>query len=239
MGEVFSGHRDPFDRLETARDTSKVYDVCLRNLTLPWAHQVSTDKQLRAWREGWPHDISDLADPSEAAQRKQLHDQLRAVDNPLGGVFADDWQGISSQPVLLLFSERAHWTATRIVVAARLYAADHGGSFPRSLKDIAGRGYLESKPIDPYLEGSQGDLSAENDEFHYDPVRKIIWSVGQDGHDDRGAGRPGGYATDKDLVWRISGTIDTVPQGPRPKPGSKKKKMMRPLAAGGMGLGTP
>lgn len=228
MAQVVEGNKDPFDRIETARDTSKVYDICIRNLTLPWDKQLPTESYKKDWRAGWPLNIADLAAPDSGALVKKLHDEMRDVRNPIGKLFAVDWEGIMDAPAAALFRDRAHWTATRIIVAARLYAAEHGGAFPRTLDEISGGSYLQSAPIDPY--STKG--------FHYDPVRQIIWSVGQDGRDDGGSGRPGGAATEKDMVWRVSGEIPVIPQAPRPKPGAKKM-MMRPMSAGGMRIGAP
>ena len=111
----------------------------------------------------------------------------------MGKLFTTDWNGVIDGISMMYFRDQTHWQATRIVLASRIYAVEHGGKLAPSLKDLASASYLGQMPLDPYSGAP----------FRYDPKRKIVWSVGQDGRDDGGKDAPGSSATGKDMVYAI------------------------------------
>jgi len=69
-------------------------------------------------------------------------------------------------------------------LALRLYAADHGGSYPKTLDELVPN-YLPAVPTDPFATGSRPlKYSAA------DPAAPSVYSVGEDGADDGGSTAP-------------------------------------------------
>jgi hypothetical protein len=69
-------------------------------------------------------------------------------------------------------------------LALRLYAADHGGSYPKTLDELVPK-YLPAVPTDPFTTGSRPlKYSAA------DPAAPSVYSVGEDGADDGGSSAP-------------------------------------------------
>ena len=74
--------------------------------------------------------------------------------------------------------------AAAIQLAIRLFRMDHGGEYPRSLHDLVPE-YLPSVPLDP--------MAADDRPMGYRPdlAPPIVYSVGENGKDDGGMGKPG------------------------------------------------
>ena len=78
------------------------------------------------------------------------------------------------------FRNTAERRMTAIALAARLYAADHGGKPPAKLDDLVPK-YLPALPLDPFAAAPQ-PLKYIND-----PDKPIVYSVGEDGVDGGGS----------------------------------------------------
>jgi hypothetical protein len=69
-------------------------------------------------------------------------------------------------------------------LALRLYAADHDGTYPKSL-DALVPGYLPSLPLDPFAAGGRPLLYSAAD-----PSAPVVYSVSENGVDDGGSTVP-------------------------------------------------
>jgi hypothetical protein len=208
LDQVFMGHRNPFDRLQTAKEASGIVADCIRDLSLPWTQQKSTDEQILAWEAGWPRYFSDIVGPAGEHERKALARFLHNVDNPLGKRFTVDWGGVYDAVPAMYFRDTVHWESTRLILACRIYKLEHGGALPASLEALVGPGYLDSMPVDPYSGAP----------FKYDRGRGRIWSVGLNGVDDGGRDAPGGSANGKDLVWLVDPPVPSRSKPPAAAP---------------------
>lgn len=82
------------------------------------------------------------------------------------------------------FRSRAERRLVAVALALRLYAADHGGSYPRTLDELV-PAYLPAVPKDPFAAGDKPLLYSAAD-----PAVPLVYSVGENGADDGGSLTP-------------------------------------------------
>jgi hypothetical protein len=99
-----------------------------------------------------------------------------------------------------------------VCLAARLYAADHGGRLPASLQDLV-PDYLPSVPLDPFA-GGAATLRYVNEAA--DPQHPRVYGVGENGIDHGGV-EPDPMLTRTQLN-QISDQVRHLKRQPRPKP---------------------
>ncbi len=197
-GRILEGHPHPFDRRVTVREASALLAESIRNAARSWSAQVDVEARAERFSRGWPTEILEAAlDEVEIspARETQARKALRGVSNAYGRLAVS-----RSVPVVsgtqISFRQRADREATRVTLALRLYRLRHGGKLPPNLAALVSAGILKTVPRDPF----------SGRPLRYDPVRKVVWSVGPNGSDEGGKGTPGRFADDKaDYVWSVAG----------------------------------
>ena len=111
--------------------------------------------------------------PAEVTQNPKLH-ILAALLLPASDRFIQ-------QQFRILTERRLAATA----LALRLYAADHGGNYPRALDELVPK-YLPAVPADPFAAGGK-PLSYST---AADPAAPLVYSVGENGTDAGGSTKP-------------------------------------------------
>lgn len=143
--------------------------------------------------EDWDQ-VDRVTPEGEAEARKAL----KSVPNPFGRFYIGPSLAVLDFATQSSFKQRTNREATRLILALRLYALQSKGTLPPSLRTLVERGIIEAVPTDRFSGRA----------FHYDATRKVFWSVGPNGRDDGGRGRPGGTSTkDADFVWSAAGAL--------------------------------
>ena len=86
--------------------------------------------------------------------------------------------------VLQQFRSRTDRRLVATALALRLYAADNGGKYPRTLDELVPK-YLPAVPKDPFAAGDK-PLNYSTD----DPAAPAVYSVGEDGVDNKASQAP-------------------------------------------------
>ena len=113
------------------------------------------------------------------------------ITNPVGRIFGCSFSRYMEGD-LRVFEFRTEREAARAILASLIYER-RKGHLPTSLSELVDEGILESVPTDFF-----SDLP-----ISYSRKRRLVWSVGLDGTDDKGDGDPDHRWTGKDTVWRI------------------------------------
>lgn len=100
-------------------------------------------------------------------------------------------QGFETYPVEASFFLRALRESIRTRLALTRYRLRHGKVAP-DLSALVKEGLIEKTPLDPY----------DGATLRYDPRRKLLWSVGENGTDERGRDKRHGERTEPDIVWK-------------------------------------
>lgn len=211
--QVLAGHPRPIDPRATARDASRLVAEVIRNGERKWSAQVSVEAGASRYADDWPEEMTPFGDEEDGkkptpAQIARTRQALRRVPNPYGRLLIGQLLPVFDGAVQASFKQRADREATRLTLAARLYALRHGGKLPPSLPALVSADILSAVPTDPFSDRP----------FRYDAVRRVFWSVGPNGRDDGGKDRPGMLSSSaKDFVWSAVGHY---PSGP-PRPSSR------------------
>lgn len=187
VDKILEGHPRPFDREATVRDAVQVYLGLVQNAHGKWSEQVDVDSQVDELAKEWPGQIAEGIVPNEAQIQRSTR-RLKNVENPYGKLLLYLSLPVTSSTIE--FKRQVTLDTTKISLANRLYALEHGGSNAPNLKALG----LDLR--DPFSDKP----------YHYDPRRQIVWSVGPDGKNDGGLDPAGKLSQEaKDWVTSIRG----------------------------------
>ncbi|MFI5385119.1 MAG: hypothetical protein ACHQ50_03270 [Fimbriimonadales bacterium] len=185
----------PFDRRDTVETASLGVAIVIRNLGKPWSQQESLAPYVKKLAAGWPPGALS-GGPLNAGQLDKARKFLAPQTNPVGRLIVAVLLPTFAEFASESFRWRAQAMAVRTVLAIRLWRDGHGGQLPPSLDSLVQAGILKRLPQDFFGTGP----------LHYDPARKVIWSVGWNQKDDGGFDPPDKFGTTKDLVWPATGS---------------------------------
>ena len=136
-------------------------------------------------QESWSRRDSIYAEflPPTSRKLAMLHRKCLRRRNPIGDILRVSLGSSMGQENVARSEARA--SATRVVVALRLYAREHG-RLPEKLVDLISTGILAAVPTDPF---SGRDLL-------YNAGEKVVWSVGPYGENR-------GELGEQNLIWRL------------------------------------
>ena len=217
---VLAGHPNAFDRRDTVRRASASLAMLAQDASKPWDGRWDTESivppevvpklpdSFLSESQAKPEDASGGSSRTQGPSAQDVADAraaLRKLSNPVGKLLIAQLSPADDH--LMLSDRRSHADlgATRILLALAVYRHDRG-SEPQTLQDLVQAGLLKSVPMDPF--GSRP--------FHYDPKRRLFWSVGPNGIDDGGYDPPTGVSLRaRDYVWPSDAVFPKVESGKR------------------------
>lgn len=169
-----AGNLKVFDRKDTVRLLAMPFIAAIRNRERPWHSRVSTEPMTAAKKP--PFFDLKKGHRLTAAETQHLKRWIRANPNPIGRQFASIMTSTADA-----FGEadrkseaRRRLTLTGIAVRQAFLKTK---KMPASLEAVFWKGKV---PGDPFGSGP----------IRYDAKSRRLWSVGADGRDDGGKGRP-------------------------------------------------
>lgn len=181
---------------DDAKQLSRGYSILLRNMDKPWSAQQSIDPFVADMQRGLPTGADDEKRVFTPAEVSRLRLDWKSLKNPVGRLFVSENLASMSGFARVSFKVRTEREITRSILALKIWSARHHGAYPATLHDLVTARIVKRDPWDRFADKP----------LRYDPKRLLIWSVGPNGKDDGGSGKPG-RASDDDLdyVWRIDG----------------------------------
>jgi hypothetical protein len=205
FGKILRGHANLLDRHETAQTAGRVLKLFCESCTSPWeGRDALFEKVPEELTAAMPRSLLEAGNAEEEAREPSADEiaawrkLLSSTANPIGKSAVE--MAFSLVPSLIALDRRTHadHNAARVAVAAELYRRRRNCE-PPTLEALVGEGLLPSVPRDPFGNGP----------LHYDPKRRLVWSVGENGKDDGGLDAPGmAWPTVKDYVWPTDGQFD-------------------------------
>lgn len=183
-----------YDALETVHDLNKVMVPILENTKRTY---IGQDTSLRGYGDsltaGYPvNGAAGKTGTGEWFAKLQYRWATARVRNALGNQFIamlnDSIQTTSDEAS---YYRRTLRESIRARLALRRYQLRHG-TYASNLDILVKEGFLPKLPIDPY-NGSA---------LRYDPKRKLLWSVGENGKNDFGRAKEWGQRGEPDMTWK-------------------------------------
>lgn len=197
LRSLLGAHPRPFDADDTVRVAGRMTETMIKRCGDPTARRKMI--RDRDWSEGITgpiapplHAILDaVIDGGRLTTSTRQIDravaQFAALPNPLGRRAAR-----SAAVTYFPTAKQAERNATLTFLAIRRYE-HRNGRMPHDLEVLVDNGLLATLPNDPYGAGP----------LRYDPTRRLLWSLGEDGVDDGGAAATTADASRGDLSWTI------------------------------------
>jgi hypothetical protein len=183
-----------YDALETVRNLNKVMIPSLENTKRSYVDQeLSLLKYGVSLTSGYPvNAAAGKTGTAEWIAKMQYRWATARVRNALGNQFvAMLCQAIREMTDEVSFYRRTQRESIRTHLALRRYQLRHGRTAP-NLDALVKDGLLPNLPMDLF----NGSV------LRYDPKRKLLWSVGENGKNDFGRTSAWGMRGEPDLAWK-------------------------------------
>ncbi len=204
--DFLRGHPRPLDKIGTARIAGAAFARRIESTRAEWMDRGrhfgdDLEEILRPWPAALvPRGFGAILrgdpepDPISAEALARAKEAVVRVENPAGKLCA--WLVISvagNEAVLRqAYSMEANLEATRAVLALRLYFLKKGAP-ARALQALADEKILPSVPRDPF----------DSKPLKYSLEKKLLWTVGPDGVEEREGPALGEYGGRNDCVWPV------------------------------------
>ncbi|MGV3614939.1 MAG: hypothetical protein ACO1SV_06350 [Fimbriimonas sp.] len=179
-----------YDAIQTARDVSRVAGTSLKNVGRrrpDW--DLSGEKHADGLIRSLPEDHSAGTSGVERKLKGWVYRwELTRVPNSAGRRLLGLAFSSTLSPTSL--SRQASIESIHALIALRRYQVRKGTTAP-TLDAVVREGLLPALPIDPFSRGS----------LRYDPAKKRIWSLGNNGVDDGGNAFRMATPAEPDIVW--------------------------------------
>lgn len=195
---LVASHPLPYDHAAAVRACIPNYLRYLRNVQNPWPDQEEpphdADETLVAFLED-AEDVLKAVEGEPLPLNREAADRARTAynefKNPVGRLFEakPDVVDFSARRV---FQARVEREATRTLIALRIHHLEHG-NWPARLDELVEAKLLPTLPIDAF----------SGKPLHFDRQRLLIWSIGDDGEDNKGRSPAESRWQQDDPVWPV------------------------------------